>query len=82
MGFFANFFKAAVNEIVNTVEGTGEGARVGRRQRAQRWYERNGGGSSPVVGSIDDVSGVCTCVCRAVAIVYFFSVGCLHSSRP
>jgi hypothetical protein len=41
MGFFASFFKAAVNEMVNAVEGTGEGTRVGRRQRAQRWYERN-----------------------------------------
>lgn len=41
MGFFASFFRAAVNEMNNAVEGTGEGARVGRRQRSQRWYERN-----------------------------------------
>lgn len=41
MGFFADFFKAAVNNMVSAVEGSGEGVRVGRRQRSQRWYERN-----------------------------------------
>lgn len=56
MGFFANFFKAAVNEVISTVEGNGEGVRVGRRQRAQRWYERGSAPPSPQ-RSLDDVSG-------------------------
>lgn len=54
MGFFANFFRAAVNEVINTVEGNGEGVRVGRRQRTQRWYER--GAASPQ-RSLEDVAG-------------------------
>jgi hypothetical protein len=56
MGFFANFFKQAVNEMVSTVQGNGEGVRVGRRQRAQRWYERNGSTPSPQ-RSLDDLGG-------------------------
>lgn len=55
MGFFANFFKAAVNEMASVVQGTGEGVRVGRRQRSQRWYERNA--SSSPQRSLDDVAG-------------------------
>jgi hypothetical protein len=56
MGFFANFFKAAVNEMASVVDGNGEGVRVGRRQRAQRWYERNSPASTPM-RSLEDVSG-------------------------
>jgi hypothetical protein len=57
MGFFANFFKAAVNEVISTVEGNGEGVRVGRRQRAQRWYERGGSATPSPQRSLEDVSG-------------------------
>jgi len=56
MGFFADFFKAAVNNMANAVEGTGEGAKVGRRQRAQRWYERNAA-SAAARRSLDGVGG-------------------------
>lgn len=39
MGFFAQFFTAAVDNMMNNVEGT-SGLRVGQRKRSQRWDAR------------------------------------------
>jgi hypothetical protein len=43
-GFFAGFFKQAMQNMATAVEGTGEDLKVGRRKRAQRWNQRNSDG--------------------------------------
>jgi hypothetical protein len=44
LGFFAQFFKSAINKAAEAVEGTGADLKVGRRKRTQRWSERSGSG--------------------------------------
>eukprot|EP00878_Enallax_costatus_P000241 GHUV01000305.1.p1 GENE.GHUV01000305.1~~GHUV01000305.1.p1 ORF type:complete len:287 (+),score=61.61 GHUV01000305.1:1160-2020(+) len=41
-GFFAGFFRQAVQNMATAVEVSEENLRVGRRKRVQRWNQRNG----------------------------------------
>lgn len=40
LGFFAHFFKGAIQSMESAVYGTGEDLKVGQRKRSARWQER------------------------------------------